>query len=301
MEYEEFLKLLKSRLRPDFYYSSSQEEKMKKNSSTEKNDKDLKSVRISTKREHPKIALLVTSGLVAFVTFLIVAGILSYLGELTTKEFFIFPISASKEYTLTKYEFVGDNPPTTEQYKQKMIIQVKLLTSSLSVQNPIKVEADFIFENVPNEAWESFPDVHILVFPDALNYPVEILSDGFPNSAAIKMNKMDHVKIYRGYGEIVYPLPSDGGFLILTPEDVTKVSKTNIGEDIVELSMLMGDLSQKVEPVSRFHVEKQDLTERAEQTDIILFLTFTIVGIGVIQIREQIIDGFIWFYKRCAK
>lgn len=287
---DELIRLLRASVSQDVYYSHSQEEKLKKRLLINLS----KPTHIEKKtNRHPNISKVCTVILLISVA---ICGVFAYnfSAEILVPTTFDLP-NVQLPYNLTMIEKdvkTGEVINSIE-FKKYVEFDVRLITTGLVVNNPIMVEAYLIFDDVPESAWKTFPDVMILVFPNSFNNDQS--EDAEASGGAIKMKKMEHEHVYGGFDTLRYPLEGTYGYLLLETVPATHVEVSDVRNGIQEMHVLAGNLMDKVQKETAFQIKSDNPTNTNKLT---ISLTLVIIGIGILQLRESFVTGVTWLFYR---
>ena len=248
------------------------------------------------KKDHPKISIIGGIIILSIVGILAIHAYLLFV-ELNEKQVFNLP-KLAKPYNITEIVTTTENGETREfrtSIEKFFEIDMILITTSLSVNNPIHVKANFVFPEVTNEQWDSFDEFIILVFPKAYDDPE---SQNFEASGGmIKMKKSPNVHNYYGNTDIMYPLEGDYGYTLVLPKDADKIEHKKLEGDIGEISVKFLGLDKKVQKETLFHVYASPPGANLDINQIGQALTYVIISIGAVQLRIELIKGLIWLYE----
>lgn len=243
-------------------------------------------------KAHTTISILCTIGLLTMVA---ISGVFAYQILQDIQKTRVFDLTdLSKKYVLDRIEIFENGTTEKVSFDKRMIIDVKLTAKDLTVNTPIRVDADIIFNDVPDDAWKKFPEVLILAFPGSNNMEISVKPSEI-QGGAIKMKKMEHVHIYRGIDQLVYSMEGKYGYVILTPE-IAELSSLKETSGVVTLNLLTFDLDELVEPKSTFHIFATSPIIGNEISLVGLSISLIVLGIGIIQLRPQFISGVCWLY-----
>jgi len=253
-----------------------------------------------------KISDKVRAELISTILILIIASIFIYMAFLTFQEVneeqtLHLPL-LGKPYILTQIMTTtkdGESKVTRTDIEKMFSIQVDLTSTSLVANNKIKVSADFIFDDLPEDAWNEFDGFMLLVFPKAYNSGQ--FEGGETSGGIVKLNKMPFDpnrghNLYRGYADIVFPLEDDYGYTILTKEMATDIKNTDQGDGTTILSISAIKLDEQVFEDSVFHVDTTSPYDSLRLAIVGWSLTYVIMGIGALKLRKELKHCIIWLF-----
>lgn len=267
-------------------------------STTDKNDKSLDNKPNPSKDNNKSKKHLShrTNSIIRNCMTLIVIGAVGYIG------FYAYQAYEGKLDTVYTY-----TTPTLHQeafwtgktnnftFTIPMDYNVRLNTTSLSAQNEIDVDARAVPSTdyktyVPNQ-WSSLPQHIYMIFSDAKEYPLKHTPDGSYFDAKIILNKTgDQIGYYHGIGKIYYLFEGkEEGYLPVPFENLTKYNTNGVSY------LNVTDVKKDLNPNAIFSVGSSDNTTTLHTNDITLALTYTLVAFGILEFREQLIKGVLWF------
>lgn len=209
--------------------------------------------------------------------------------------------------TVYTYEppFLIQNGTFTDQHNNSVTVPMKyfvrLNTTSLSAQNEINVDTklfpDQNFVNYALEHSQILPSHIFLIFPDALKFPPDAGPEGRYTDGFIILNKTDDNTPnlhYYGSGKIYYQFEGENGYVLYDSSEGVKFG----GKEEQKVTFLNAtELKEHVNKDIKYSVGSSDLTATLKTNDIFLSLTLVLVGFGVIESKDALTRGIIWFYE----
>ena len=198
---------------------------------------------------------------------------------------FVPPIIITNEQIIAVQEHIEVETGETirkviAQYDPEMNLVFK--TTALSAQNPIKVEADLDFLNLPDAPWNALDENYYLVFPFAVNIQKSEM-DGKYYGAVIPIKKIEDSKKYYGEGEIKYPFEGEKLFFVLLTWSELEAHSNGVIAKIPE-SYIEKEMGKE----SLLRIEPSSTTTTLLTNNMIIALTFVVIAFGIMQFRISV-------------
>lgn len=233
---------------------------------------------------------IITLGLLVVIFSLVIWNVWSSYHE-SIKEYNFPSVEILKPITLTGYASDDSGTPILIYNESKpTYISSTFVSTSLSALNPITVKAQMEIRNINNTIWEGMPQVHILSYPRSYIYND---TGNFHEDAAIILTKNSDSHTYSGEQTIVFPFAGEYGFAIVDLDDASDKKITQDGSYTTVIAALT-NLDEQVIEKSKIVIEPSISATNVKLAYLAQALVWILIGIGIMQLRTQIVNGVIW-------